>query len=294
MMGFALRRSGLHVDWGMDLPFDNRMDVRFDVETGLEDENPAEAFEVKANTHLWLLFSAASLVEGESPVGKTLYRLIQPWNGVLHDDFHDALCRALWDADHRAPYTDPVFDLIPTWQSHFYDPDTRMNWTGHPGPTALSQGSRYFRQSLLAYRRKEWEAAGYALGLAVHYLSDMTQPMHAANFTWLDSQPWGYHTDFERYTKHILERVGLPCNYRPLLNETEPAPYIHAAARYSKDNYYGQIVKSEWTQHYEEADREDAVWEARVGAVMPSILHDAVQVTAQFLLLWGKDATIGG
>lgn len=293
-MSLNISRAGVKVDWDVDLPFKNRVGLHFTVDTGLQVDDPAQAFEIEGNTHLWLLFSAASLAAHHSRTGRLLNRLIQPWQGAINDGFHDALCQALWDADHRAPYNDPLIDLIPTWKSHFYDPDTRGTWTGETHISALTQGCYYYRQSLDAYRSGDLRETGYALGLAVHYLSDMTQPMHAANFTWFHSQSPGYHTDFERYAKTLLPRIEQPRVYKPLCaDKTTPEVYFHTVARYSKDTYLNAICKTAWTRGFSEAERADAVWERRVGGILPHILHDAIQHVAQFLLLWARDAEIG-
>jgi phospholipase C len=216
--------------------------------------------------------------------------LIRPWEGWLNDDFHDALCCGLWDADKKAPYNNPVLEVVPTWKSHFYDPDTQTNWLGEFQPTAVSEGITYYREAQRAFRREHWQEAGHKLGVALHYLTDLTQPMHAANFTWLDSLSFGYHTDFERYVKNMLPRIKPPKVYAPRLNETRYKRYFHAVARYSKDTYFALLCKPEWTQHYTNEARAEKVWDARVGTLVPHILSDAVQMTAQFLLLWFTEA----
>ncbi len=283
-MSFVFSRSGIRAEWQTALPFNNKVEIRIKVDTGLEDDT--RAFDITRNTHLWILYHAASLLEHEGAAGRMIHTLVRPWNGALNDDFHDALSRGLWDADRKRPYNSPILDLVPTWSSHFYDPDTRTNWLGQTAPTALTEGSRYFRESQRAYQDGNMEQAGYTLGLAVHYLSDLTQPMHASNFTWIDSQAPGFHTDFERYAKSVVSRVEPPVAYAPLLRETDLEAFFHAVARYSKDTYYSLICRPEWTMHYSEADRDEKVWDSRVGAVLPSILGDAVQMTAQFLLMW--------
>lgn len=201
----------------------------------------------------------------------------------------------LWDADKKAPYNnpDPYVELLPTWTSHFYDPDSGTNWAGQRTPTALSEGCKFYRKSQRAYRKEDWSKAGYNLGLAVHYLSDLTQPMHAANFTWLDSKDFGYHTDFERYVKDKLHRIQTPRRYKPYLEASPYKAFFHAAARHSKDCYYALLCRPEWTQGYSKANWEEPVWEARVGALIPHILGDAVQIVAQFLLLWCEDSVAG-
>src|SRR5262249_8060394 len=103
-MTFQLSRAGLNAELSTDLPFNNKMVMRIRIDSGLKEEDPAKAFIVAENTHLWLLFCAASLLENEGAAGQDIYDVVKPWDGMLNDDFHDGLCRALWDADRRAPY----------------------------------------------------------------------------------------------------------------------------------------------------------------------------------------------
>src|SRR4029079_7506731 len=121
-------------------------------------------------------------------------------------------CRAEWqqglfDADFRHEFNHGSFDLQPgaavstialsgaNWKSHFFDPDTRANTKGERDPTAFTEALRHL-QSARALIAKDEPAACYELGLSLHYLTDLTQPMHAANFTALD-RPLGLHTDVE-------------------------------------------------------------------------------------------------
>jgi phospholipase C len=129
-----------------------------------------------------------------------------------------------------------------TWMSHFYDPDTGMNYQGisksddlsddaiaHPiaaaikqqvevnGPVPLeAKGSALYRvgrvMKLLAGtdvpsdHKNEPEAARdrgcYELGLALHYFTDITQPQHAANFAATD-RPRLLHSNWEGYAEQI-------------------------------------------------------------------------------------------
>lgn len=279
---------GFHSEFEWNLPWNNTLRMRVHVGTGLY--NPDDAFVVQQNTHLWLLFCAASLLQHEGAAGAAVYELVQPWRSRSSSDFHDQLCLGLYDADRKAPYNDPLLPLeaLPTWKSHFYDPDQGTNWLGETEPTAVSRGCQYYRQSQQAYRRGDLKQSGYNLGLALHYLTDLTQPMHAGNFTWLDSQNFGYHTDFERYVSRVWHRISPPQCYTPRLSATAPKAYFEGVARYTKDTYYQHICKPEWTQTYDEAARRDSVWEARVGKLLTPMLHDAIQTTAQFLLMWMK------
>lgn len=251
----------------------------------------ADPFAIEKNTHLWLLFQAVSLIEGESASGRHLHNLIQPCDGIMDDDFRDSLCQALADADNKAPYNNPIVKVFPTWRSHFYDPDTGTNWMNQTNPTALTEGSRFYEASQRAYHEKNWGEAGYNFGLALHYITDLTQPMHAANFTYLDSQRRGYHNDFERYAKSILHRIEPPRVYAPLLDSAPYRGFFHAVARYTKDHYYAIICQPKWTRNYSTWYRDGNLWDERIGSILPVILSDAIQHTAQFLLMWHKDAT---
>lgn len=129
-----------------------------------------------------------------------------------------------------------------TWLSHFYDPDTGTNYGGmstsadlsddsglHPiyasikaqvevnGPVPLeAKGSALYRldraTKLLAGtdvpsdHKNEPDALRdrgcYELGLALHYFTDITQPMHAANFAATD-RPRLLHSNWEGYAEQI-------------------------------------------------------------------------------------------
>ncbi|MCC7208568.1 MAG: hypothetical protein IT323_14770 [Anaerolineae bacterium] len=290
-MALRLSRSGVNGEWRIGLPFNRSIALRFQV--GVEESalDTAKAFETAGNTHLWLVYQSAALLRDQGSVAERVIQMVKPWIAAGNDPFHDGLCRGLWDADNRAPYNDPIGDLVPTWASHFYDPDTRTNWMGKAAPTAITEGMHFYDLSLAALARGDNVRAGHALGLALHYLTELTQPMHAANFTWMDSQEFGYHTDFERYVKDILHRIEPPTRYRPLLDGVRREAYFHAVARHSKDTYFAALCRPEWTQSYSKALNTESTWEERVGAILPRILGDAVQMTAQFLLAWAQDAT---
>src|SRR5262249_5616201 len=66
------------------------------------------AFQEKDNTHLWIVNRAAEMLRDEGEAGELVYELVKPGPGKIGDEFHDNLCRGLYDSDHRAPYTDPL------------------------------------------------------------------------------------------------------------------------------------------------------------------------------------------
>src|SRR5262249_15788483 len=138
------------------------------------------------------------LASKQGVIGKKFYDIFQP-DKAHGDVFHDAVCQGVYDADYLAEYNNPKNDgrlIVPTWKSHFYDPDTGKNWEGDTDPTALPMGRKLFNDSVIAYHNGNKQDAGYKLGLSLHYLTDVGQPMHAANFTAIDL-PLGWHARFE-------------------------------------------------------------------------------------------------
>ncbi|HLZ64238.1 MAG TPA: zinc dependent phospholipase C family protein [Ktedonosporobacter sp.] len=250
----------------------------------------AEAFTEQDNTHLWIVNRAAELLQHEGEAGQFAYELVKPGQGRVGDAFHDHLCRGVYEPDHRAPLNDPLLPLglCPTWKSHFYDPDTQTNWLGEKSPTAIGRATTYYHLSRETYKAGDMRVAGYSLGLSLHYMGDMTQPMHAANFTWLSSWQFGYHTAFEAYAKTMLHCIELPRRYVPLALGVMPHGYIKAVARRTKDTYFRNVCKPEWTRSYNKHEVTNKVWHQRVGLYIGSMLSDAVLMTAQYLLFWAE------
>jgi phospholipase C len=211
-------------------------------------------------------------------------------SGEIGDAFHDSLCQGIYDADHKAPYNDPMLPsgLCPIWKSHFYDPDTQTNWLGQKTPTAVTRATSYYELAREAYCLGHARMAGYALGLALHYMGDLTQPMHAANFTWLSSRPCGYHTAFEEYAGTMLQYIQLPQRFQPLALGVMPQGYLKAVARRTKDTYYRKVCRPEWLQAYRKEEVTSEIWHQRLGLLIGPMLADAVLMTAQFLLSWAE------
>jgi phospholipase C len=247
-------------------------------------------FQEKENTHLWIVNRAAELLRDEGKVGALAYELVKPGSGKMGDEFHDNLCRGIYDPDRKAPYTDPLlpFGLCPTWKSHFYDPDTQTNWLGQKTPTAVTRTTSCYHLAREAYQLNERRLAGYLLGLALHFMGDLTQPMHAANFTWLSSWPCGYHTAFEEYARIMLLHIEAPVRFQPLALGVMPQGYLKAVARRTKDTYYRSVCRPEWLQSYRTEEVTNEVWHQRVGFLIGPMLADAVLMTAQFLFSWAE------
>jgi phospholipase C len=105
-------------------------------------------------------------------------------------------CSSQWrkgldDADHEVRYNNWY-----TWQSHFYDPATGTNYLGNTDPVAYDAALEHLATARAALAYGDATNGCYELGLALHYATDLTQPMHAANFAATDS-PVYLHSNLE-------------------------------------------------------------------------------------------------
>lgn len=249
-----------------------------------------DVFGEARSTHLWIVNRAIRLAGSVGgPAAQWLVSVLHPGEGRIGDPLHDNMCQGLYDADFVAPYNDPVFGK-PTYASHFYDPTTGKNWLGFTSPTALTQGAQYFHESVAAYLDgllDTPQGAGYRLGLALHYMTDVTQPMHAANFTVLNSKRIGYHTDYEGYILGYQSDARFRPNAYPIPElGGDPAAYLIAAARHSLP-YVNVIAPEKLVLNYSGLN-EALTQLARQTA--PDLLGYAIAATAGFLLAWADQA----
>ncbi|MCG9893260.1 MAG: zinc dependent phospholipase C family protein [Thermosynechococcaceae cyanobacterium MS004] len=284
--------------WGIDLQ-GNPVDLSPPVQSDSVGENYAQThgsilpkwdaedpFDETRSTHLWIVKRAVRLAAQEPNLGAALVQLIQPNLGKIgNNGFHDNLCQGLYDADFLPQYNNPSLIGQPTYKSHFYDPDTGLNWLNETEPTALTNGRQFFNLSLDYYRSGDMKNAGYNLGLSLHYLTDLTQPMHAANYTWLSSYFFGYHTGFESYVMQIQSQVRPPEKYKPLDLGSDPDAYLIRAAQQSKHNYSDNITINTLA-HKNYGFVPDSLWQQEVRPYIDPILQDAITITAQYLIAW--------
>lgn len=87
---------------------------------------------------------------------------------------------------------------------HFYDPYTGKTLLGMTSPTALTRFVTH-AENAKKYYAKNKPAAMQELGRAVHYLSDINVPHHAALLTALDSN----HTEFEAWADATRTAYGV-------------------------------------------------------------------------------------
>jgi len=240
------------------------------------------------STHLYVVNRAAQLVATcTNPSFQTfVQQQIQPMVGKDQAGaFRRGLCQGLYDADFKSDYNNPNWLGQPTWKSHFYDASTGQNYMHETTPTALSNGVAFLQQSLTTlHSTGDLYNGGYFLGLALHYFTDLTQPMHAANYHYLSSFPFGYHTDFEAYTMSVQATVTQPTvtGFQAGSVNDITALYQTTAATF-KQKYFSPV---EQAHMYASWKWSPATWQAAVLPLLPRILNDAVSATAQLLYVY--------
>jgi GON domain len=171
------------------------------------------------STHMWMADSGLKILRDNnvfssgSNAAALVNELIDP----------TTTCGAQWrqainDADYLPEYTDGVAANAPDpivgvaafllggWRSHFYDPDSGENYWGEANPTAYTQAKLHFDNAIQSAANLGvlTASACYELGLSLHYMSDVTQPMHAVNFTNLDA-PQLFHGKYEEWAMNSLQ-----------------------------------------------------------------------------------------
>jgi Tectonin domain/Ricin-type beta-trefoil lectin domain-like len=254
---------------------------------GWDGVNP---FDEADSTHLWIVNRAASLAgELGGGEGVAVENLVKPFMGKIGDPFHDNLCQGLYDADFKAPYDDPNgIGGARLWTSHFFDPDSGLNYQGKTDPTALTRGRSFANEALEHYRGDDLPAAGYALGLALHYLTDLTQPMHAANKTLFDSDPMGWHSAFEARVMQEQAAVSAPTTFQVDPSNDLDAYFLTAAktAKAQLRKVWPPLVERGYFGYRER------MWNEQVAPNVAGILQGAIAVTAQFLVAWMRLANV--
>jgi hypothetical protein len=182
------------------------------------DEASWEAMSVheeSASTHLWLVERALDVLAKHPDDARACSAI-----ALLDDEGCKGRWRqGLFDADYRHEYNDGSSDLEPgsslaaivfsgaSWKSHFYDPDTGENWQGERTPTGLTESMAHLRMAR-ALLRGDKPTACYELGLALHFVTDLTHPMHAANFTNVD-RPRRLHGNVEAWSMEVQDGYAL-------------------------------------------------------------------------------------
>jgi phospholipase C len=196
-----------------------------------------------SSTHLWIVDRAVDQLGRQSSSNAVAaYRLMTK-----------STCKKQWqqglyDADYKAPYHGGWSDLKPgasevtialsgaTWAPHFYDPSTGANYQGDTTTTAKTQALAFATSAKQKLAAGDTAGGCYALGLALHFFTDITQPMHATNFTATDS-PVKLHSNVEVYSMGVQTRYAISST--STLTVGTPTAEVDAAAWTSHDQWPG-------------------------------------------------------
>lgn len=227
------------------------------------------------NSHLWIVSHGIDIMSRSSVVKSNELTLLNQWRSDLE--------QGVFDADHMNPYYDNG-----TYCSHFYDPDTGKTYISLSlAKNAKETGAKYFRLAGEAYQKNDQKQAFYYLGLSLHYLTDLTQPMHASNFTNV-STPFGYHSKFEDFVDTIKENYKVTDDKGYWNFSSTPEEWLHQTAVQSKKDapgilnseIYDWFIKAAVSQYY--ADK----WRSEVTPTAGKRLMEAQRISAGYIHFW--------
>ena len=203
------------------------------------------------NTHLWVVNQALDLLQKEDPLGQT------PLGAFVKELRTSATIRqqweqGLWDADLPA-----YADADDHQGTHFYNPARKLRDGGFT-PFDTYYTPKFVNKfdcknawacaaaqlkNVASYRLSDTNpqtqmTAAYHLGLALHYMTDITQPMHTSGWSGFDV-PTNGHPQWEYYVPQIQHKFtvnGQTRNLRFLdwqaqgANLDDPSIVLHRAA----------------------------------------------------------------
>lgn len=160
-------------------------------DTSVDDKAPywsaGSATNEGKSTHLWIVNHAVTILGKHQDLpkaAKAYARLMSP------------ACKPNWQAGLKDADDKPGYNNWYTWRSHFYDPSTGTNYTGGTNPVAYKEALSRLATAKTKLAANDVKNGCYELGLALHYATDLTQPMHSANFAATD-RPVNLHSHLE-------------------------------------------------------------------------------------------------
>lgn len=226
-------------------------------------------------THQQVVAEAVQLLRHHRKSFPKVERFLELWGDDTKPSqtaFRRSVMNGLHDADTVKEYMGVGYGEASTYHKHFYDIDAKGSWLstcsniainalGKANPeTARSEFLKWFAQSSKEFSEKgaKPESVGHKLGLTLHYLTDLTQPLHAANFPCLygDGEfhvgDWR-HQQFERFAEKMVADGEVPVAAEKTsasdidpakLGYRKPEELIDAVARKSKD-LFTSVLKPE-------------------------------------------------
>jgi hypothetical protein len=214
---------------------------------------------------------------------ENLFRMFGGFGSPGWNRFVQRVNDGLYDADNKFPYNCGL------WLCHFYDPQDGLALSNPPMATALEQCTYYAAKARDEYRAGRCDDAAYFLGIALHYLTDLTQPMHAANFGNMYSREWGVHPQDHRHS--TFEEASDP----RILRNPGPDPIVLAKPTTLEELTHNTAVTAR--RIFNNPMRGILLWmweqpdwnkwrDADVDRLLAEAIPRAVKSAASFLALW--------
>lgn len=189
-----------------DAPSAGRVQMHWSADEG-------HAYDEGHNTHLWIFNRAVDLIM--TPGFSHSPNLAQLKELLGRPEFITGIRDGIYAADNTGIFDAATSGFV--YSAHFYNPQTKKgpNWEPKPAAVnALKYGVSYFEKAVNA---ADARAGGRALGLAIHYLQDVCQPMHAGlygNDPGINFQ----HENYEQWIANVQDSCRLPL-HELMLNE---------------------------------------------------------------------------
>lgn len=231
---------------------------------------------LETNTHFWILSSAIDILK------KNEGDRVTPEEVELLEDWKLYLGFGISFADYNT-----ILNSTFSFGSHFYNPDTKKSFI--PTKTAIDMGAHYFLKAGRTYKEDRPLRAFYYLGLSLHYLTDITQPLHAGNITDLNLKAPHYHTKFENFaaTRHKFCKVDDGDAYWNWHGK-DPYQWIHGAAvdakKQFKNIYNKETVRWYWKSLYNSSYKRR--WQEEAIPIIQERLTAAQRITAGYIHMW--------
>lgn len=274
-------------------------------------------------SHEKILDSAVACIRAAVGVSPEIGRFLELWdtNGKT---FEARVKKGLNDADYEYPWQgNYITGKTYTWHDHFYnpgpEPNRERNYLGGAS-SAVTEGRRYFNLSVYAAMRALhyksanrvpppglYDEAAYYLGLSLHFLTDLTQPMHSANFTnGLGENTTRVvrleelirmllrerrHSKFETYAEGRVVSGNYLDNYAarfPLSREDADISAIQDAGSFLHQIAvrHRRIFDDDLIGPLREMGLEGEIVPAKIDPVLDKSLLLAPKIVARFLLYW--------
>lgn len=233
--------------------------------------------DTQSNTHYWILKSGIDILR-RNVGGKISSKEVE-----LLDKWDEFIGRGISFADYNV-ITNAMF----SYGSHFYDPDTGKSFI--PTSTAKNRGIHYFEKAGKTYtEEKDYLRAFYYLGLSLHYLTDLTQPLHAANLSGISPRAPLYHAHFEDFAGTRQKYCLVTDNHAYWdYQGKDPGLWLQQTAIDAKKDFPNvfnpKIKRWYWKSSYNHSYTRR--WQSKVIPTIEKRLTEAQRIVPGYIHLW--------